>query len=80
MPLCRPSRNARKDSASCCTSSIGPQLQGLELSREAIRLTRAVYDLLPEDGEVAAAMVQGPSAAARLRWTVGPLGTYHSGY
>ncbi len=35
------------------TSSVGPHLQRLELSREAIRLTRSVHSLLPEDGEVA---------------------------
>jgi predicted RNA polymerase sigma factor len=35
------------------TSSIGPHLQRLELSREAIRLTRAVHALLPDDAEVA---------------------------
>jgi RNA polymerase sigma factor (sigma-70 family) len=35
------------------TSSVGPQLQRLELSREAIRLTRMVHSLLPDDGEVA---------------------------
>jgi predicted RNA polymerase sigma factor len=35
------------------TSSIGPQLQRLELSHEAIRLTRVVHNLLPEDAEVA---------------------------
>lgn len=35
------------------TSSGGPNLQRLELSREAIRLTRCVHSLLPEDGEVA---------------------------
>ena len=35
------------------TSSVGPQLQRLELSHEAIRLTRAVHHLLPDDGEVA---------------------------
>jgi RNA polymerase sigma factor (sigma-70 family) len=35
------------------TSSGGPQLQRLELSREAIRLTRTVHKLVPEDGEVA---------------------------
>lgn len=34
------------------TSSIGPHLQRLDLSREAIRLTRAVRALLPNDGEV----------------------------
>jgi predicted RNA polymerase sigma factor len=34
-------------------ASVGPQLQRLELSREAIRLTRAIHNLLPDDGEVA---------------------------
>jgi RNA polymerase sigma factor (sigma-70 family) len=35
------------------TSSAGPHLQRTELSGEAIRLTRAVHKLLPDDGEVA---------------------------
>ena len=35
------------------TSSAGAQLQRLELSREAIRLTRAVHASLPEEAEVA---------------------------
>jgi RNA polymerase sigma factor (sigma-70 family) len=34
-------------------SSIGPKLQRTDLSNEAIRLTRAVHNLLPHDGEVA---------------------------
>jgi RNA polymerase sigma factor (sigma-70 family) len=34
-------------------ASSGPDLQRAELTREAIRLTRAVHALLPEDGEVA---------------------------
>lgn len=34
------------------TSSIGAALQRVELAREAIRLTRAVRELLPEDPEV----------------------------
>jgi predicted RNA polymerase sigma factor len=34
-------------------SSIGPTLQRSDLSNEAIRLTRAVHNLLPENGEVA---------------------------
>jgi RNA polymerase sigma factor (sigma-70 family) len=34
------------------TSSVGPDLQRTELSREAIRLTRIVHALLPDDGEV----------------------------
>jgi RNA polymerase sigma factor (sigma-70 family) len=35
------------------TSSVGPELQRTDLSNEAIRLTRAVHALLPNDGEVA---------------------------
>ncbi len=35
------------------TSSAGPDLQRPDLSNEAIRLTRAVFHLLPDDGEVA---------------------------
>src|SRR5437773_7209533 len=35
------------------TSSAGPQLQRLELAREAIRLTRSIHSLLLDDGEVA---------------------------
>jgi RNA polymerase sigma factor (sigma-70 family) len=35
------------------TATSGPDLQRLELTREAIRLTREVRRLLPEDGEVA---------------------------
>jgi predicted RNA polymerase sigma factor len=34
------------------TSSAGPELQRTELSDEAIRLTRLVHRLLPDDGEV----------------------------
>ncbi|MFJ2780733.1 MULTISPECIES: RNA polymerase sigma factor [unclassified Kitasatospora] len=34
------------------TSSAGPDLRRVELSREAIRLARAVHTLLPDDGEV----------------------------
>jgi RNA polymerase sigma factor (sigma-70 family) len=34
------------------SSSVGPHLQRLELSREAIRLTRSVHAFLPEDAEV----------------------------
>jgi RNA polymerase sigma factor (sigma-70 family) len=35
------------------TATSGPDLQRRELTREAIRLTRAVHVLLPDDGEVA---------------------------
>jgi RNA polymerase sigma factor (sigma-70 family) len=34
------------------TSSAGPQLQRVELSREAIRLTRSLRDLLSDDAEI----------------------------
>ena len=34
-------------------SSIGAELQRIDLATEAIRLTRAVHGLLPDDGEVA---------------------------
>ncbi len=34
------------------TATSGPDLQRIELAREAIRLTRAVHQLLPRDGEV----------------------------
>lgn len=35
------------------TSTAGPQLQRVELAREAIRLTRAIHSLAPEDAEAA---------------------------
>jgi RNA polymerase sigma factor (sigma-70 family) len=35
------------------TTSHGPDLQRVDLTREAIRLTRAARELLPDDGEVA---------------------------
>jgi RNA polymerase sigma factor (sigma-70 family) len=35
------------------SSSVGPALQRSDLSNEAIRLARAVHNLLPDDGEVA---------------------------
>lgn len=35
------------------TTSVGPQLQRLDLTREAIRLTRCVRTLLPDDAEIA---------------------------
>ncbi len=34
------------------TSSVGSRLQRVELSREGIRLTRSLHDILPNDGEV----------------------------
>ncbi len=35
------------------TTTLGPDLQSLELTSEAIRLSRAVHRMLPDDGEVA---------------------------
>ena len=35
------------------TATSGPDLQRADLTAEAIRLTRAVHRLLPDDGEVA---------------------------
>lgn len=56
------------------TSSTGPQLQRLELSREAIRLTRAVHKLLPEDGEVAGLLALMLLTDARRSARTGPDG------
>ena len=56
------------------TSSAGPQLQRLELSREAIRLTRAVHTLLPDDGEVAALLALMLLTDARRPARTGPDG------
>ena len=60
---CRPTRSAPNGSSAVLhvlylifnegyASSIGPDLQRSDLSNEAIRLTRAVHHLLPDDGEV----------------------------
>jgi RNA polymerase sigma factor (sigma-70 family) len=52
------------------TSSVGPHLQRLELSREAIRLTRSVHALLPDHAEVggllALMLLTDARAAARM--------------
>jgi RNA polymerase sigma factor (sigma-70 family) len=54
------------------TSSGGPHLQRLELSREAIRLTRCVHSLLPEDGEVAGLLALMLLTDARRLARTGP--------
>ena len=54
------------------TSSAGPQVQRLELAREAIRLTRAVHALLPEDGEVAGLLALMLLTDARRAARTGP--------
>jgi predicted RNA polymerase sigma factor len=56
------------------TSSIGPDLQRTELSNEAIRLTRAVHQLLPDDGEVAGLLALMLLTDARRRARTGPDG------
>jgi RNA polymerase sigma factor (sigma-70 family) len=56
------------------TSSSGPHLQRLELSREAIRLTRCVHSLLPEDGEVAGLLALMLLTDARRAARTGPDG------
>jgi RNA polymerase sigma factor (sigma-70 family) len=56
------------------TSSAGPQLQRLELSHEAIRLTRAVHTLLPQDGEVAGLLALMLLTDARRAARTGPDG------
>ena len=56
------------------TSSAGPQLQRLELSHEAIRLTRAVHHLLPDDAEVAGLLALMLLTDARRAARTGPDG------
>lgn len=55
-------------------SSIGPHLQRSDLSNEAIRLTRAVHNLLPEDGEVAGLLALMLLTDARRPARTGPSG------
>jgi RNA polymerase sigma factor (sigma-70 family) len=56
------------------TSSAGPHLQRTELSGEAIRLTRAVHKLLPDDGEVAGLLALMLLTDARRVARTGPDG------
>jgi len=56
------------------TSSAGPQVQRLELAREAIRLTRCVATLLPDDGEVAGLLALMLLTDARRAARTGPDG------
>lgn len=53
-------------------SSIGPQLQRLDLAREAIRLTRCTKALLPGDGEVAGLLALMLLTDARRPARTGP--------
>ncbi len=56
------------------TASSGPDLQRSELTGEAIRLTRAVHRLLPEDGEVAGLLALMLLTDARRAARTGPDG------
>src|SRR5258708_3067403 len=55
-------------------SSIGPTLQRSDLSNEAIRLTRAVHRLLPDDGEAAGLVALMLLTDARRPARTGPDG------
>ena len=55
-------------------SSIGPQLQRRDLASEAIRLTRAVRTLLPDDGDVAGLLALLLLTDARRAARTGPDG------
>ncbi|HTE64076.1 MAG TPA: sigma-70 family RNA polymerase sigma factor [Solirubrobacteraceae bacterium] len=54
------------------TATSGPELQRTELTREAIRLTRAVHALLPDDGEVAGLLALMLLTDARRPARTGP--------
>lgn len=56
------------------TSSIGAALHRTDLSNEAIRLTRAVHELLPKDGEVAGLLALMLLTDARRAARSGPSG------
>ncbi len=56
------------------TSSAGPHLQRLELSREAIRLARAVHGMLPQEAEVAGLLALMLLTDARRHARSGPNG------
>src|SRR5216684_574505 len=56
------------------TTSSGPELSRSDLSSEAIRLTRAVHTLLPDDGEVAGLLALMLLTDARRAARTGPEG------
>ena len=56
------------------TSTSGPDLQRADLSDEAVRLTRAVHRLLPDDGEVAGLLALMILTDARRDARTGPAG------
>lgn len=55
-------------------SSSGPRLQRTDLSNEAIRLTRVLHGLLPDDGEVAGLLALMLLTDARRAARTGPAG------
>jgi predicted RNA polymerase sigma factor len=55
-------------------SGAGPELQRVELAREAIRLAHALHDLVPEGGESAGLLALMLLTDARRRARTGPLG------
>jgi RNA polymerase sigma factor (sigma-70 family) len=55
-------------------SSIGPSLQRIDLANEAIRLTRAVHKLVPEDGETSGLLALMLLTDARRPARTGPAG------
>jgi predicted RNA polymerase sigma factor len=55
-------------------ASAGPELHRTDLSNEAIRLTRAVHALLPEDGEVTGLLALMLLTDARRAARTGPVG------
>jgi RNA polymerase sigma factor (sigma-70 family) len=57
------------------TTTSGPNLQRTDLTREAIRLTRIVHALLPDDGEVAGLLALMLLTDARRLARSGPDGT-----
>jgi RNA polymerase sigma factor (sigma-70 family) len=56
------------------TTSSGPELSRSDLSSEAIRLTRAVHTLLPDDGEIAGLLALMLLTDARRAARTGPAG------
>jgi RNA polymerase sigma factor (sigma-70 family) len=56
------------------TASFGPELQRHDLASEALRLTRAVHQLLPEDGEVTGLLALMLLTDARRLARTGPGG------
>jgi predicted RNA polymerase sigma factor len=56
------------------TTSSGPELSRTDLSGEAIRLTRAVHTVLPDDGEVAGLLALMLLTDARRAARTGPAG------